>query len=324
MKDISPFHKVLASLPGVYIIGVAGDSGSGKTTFTAILRHLFGDRLVSTISLDDYHLLNREERKKRQLTPLAPEANNLKGLLDDLRSMKAGRSIKKMVYNHSTGTLEGPVEFTPSRILILEGLHTLYTAELRENLDFSLYVDPALDVKREWKIKRDTGRRGYSEQQVIEEIRRREADYSRYITPQREAAGAIVHIAFSRFGRDAGWVKNIYRISLFLNPLPEMSGPAGFVIGLSPLLAMEACPFSLEYTHQVVGNRRMAVLTADGEFDQQFIKSFTVSMEEETGINPSKVFRERPCLTPSDVIQLILCWRIIYDILSRAKTLSLA
>ncbi|MDD1706726.1 MAG: phosphoribulokinase, partial [Methanoregulaceae archaeon] len=296
----------------------AGDSGSGKTTFTAMLRHLFGDLLVSTISLDDYHLLDREERKKRRLTPLAPEANNLKGLLADLRSMKAGRSIEKMVYNHSIGILEGPVKFTPSRILILEGLHTLYTAEIRENLDFSLYVDPASDVKREWKIKRDTGRRGYSEQEVIEEIRRREADYSRYIAPQREVAEAIVNIAFSRFGRDAGWIKNTYRTSLFLNPVPEMSGSTGFIIGLSPLLAMMSCPFSLEYSHQVVGNRSMAVLTADGEFDSQFISSFAVSMEEETGVNPSKVFKERSCLTPSDIIQLILCWRIINDILSRA------
>ena len=186
-------------MPGLYIIGVAGDSGSGKTTFTGILRHLFGDQLVSTISLDDYHILDREERRKRHVTPLAPEANNLEGLSRDLRSLKAGRSIDKMVYNHSTGTLEGPVEFSPSRILILEGLHTLYTAELRECLDFSLYVDPAQDVKREWKIKRDTGKRGYSEHEVMDEMRIRQADYSRYIAPQREVAGAIVHIDFSRY-----------------------------------------------------------------------------------------------------------------------------
>ncbi len=318
MNEISPFHRVLASVPGVYIIGVAGDSGSGKTTFTAMLRHLFGDQLVSTISLDDYHILDRDERKKRHVTPLAPEANNLEGLSNDLHVLKAGRSIEKMVYNHSTGTLEGPVEFSPSRILILEGLHTLYTEELRECLDFSLYVDPARDVKREWKIKRDTGKRGYSEQEVMEEIRTREADYYRYIAPQREVAGAIVHIAFSRFGRDAGWISNIYRTSLFLNPVPEISGPAGFSIGLSSLLSLEACPFCLEYTHQVLGSRSMAVLTADGEFNQQFIRSFARSMIDETGINPSVVFGGRPCLTPGDIIQLILCWRIIQDILSRA------
>ena len=318
MNEISPFHKVLASVPGLYIIGVAGDSGSGKTTFTGILRHLFGDQLVSTISLDDYHILDREERRKRHVTPLAPEANNLEGLSRDLRSLKAGKSIDKMVYNHSTGTLEGPVEFSPSRILILEGLHTLYTAELRECLDFSLYVDPAQDVKREWKIKRDTGKRGYSEHEVIDEMRIRQADYSRYIAPQREVAGAIVHVDFSRFGRDAGWISNIYRTSLFLNPLPEISGPAGFSIGLCLLLSMEACPFSLEYTHRVLGTRRMAVLTADGEFNQQFVRSFALSMKEETGVNPTLVFGERPCLTPGDIIQLILCWRILQDILSRA------
>ena len=66
---------------------------------------------------------------------------------------------------------------------------------------------------------------------------------------------------------------------------------------------MEACPFSLEYTHQVLGTRRMAVLTADGEFNQQFIRSFALSMKEETGVNPALVFGERPCLTPGDIIR---------------------
>ena len=318
MEERSPFHDALAAIPGTYIIGVAGDSGSGKTTFTATVRHLFGDQLVSTITLDDYHRFDREERRLLDITPLAPEANDLETLERDLRALKKGTPVRKKVYNHTTGTFEGPVEFSPSRILILEGLHTLFTPALRGLIDFSLYVDPAPDVKREWKVKRDTGKRGYSEQEVMEEIRKRQADYSRYIAPQRECADAIIHIAFSRFGRELGWTRNIYRISLIQAPLTETIDDIGFTIGL-PILAMtETCPFSLESDHRTIRGQKMAALTVDGEFDMRFLPLFTRYFRKETGIDPAVVYGERHCLPPSEIIQLIFCWRIIRDILSRS------
>ncbi|NYT21221.1 MAG: phosphoribulokinase [Methanomicrobiales archaeon] len=318
MEERSPFHAALSAIPGTYIIGVAGDSGSGKTTFTAALRHLFGDRLVSTITLDDYHLYDREERRIRNITPLAPEANNLEGLEEDLRTLKAGRPVRKKVYNHTTGMLEGPVEFSPSRILILEGLHTLFTPGLRELMDFSLYVDPAPDVKREWKIKRDTGKRGYSEVEVMEEIRRRQADYSRYIAPQRKCADAVVTISFSRFGRELGWTRNIYRITLLQTPVAEPGDEIGFSIALPLLATTTTCPFSLEYGHRTAGGREMAALTIDGECDQRFLPLFLRYLGKETGIDPAIVVGDRKCLSPSGLVQLMFCWRIIREILTRA------
>ncbi len=318
MEEQSPFHAALAAIPGTIIIGVAGDSGSGKTTFTAALRHLFGDLLVSTITLDDYHLYDREERRTRNITPLAPEANNLEGLEEDLRTLKAGRSVRKNVYNHTTGMLEGPVEFSPSRILVLEGLHTLSTPGLRGLMDFSLYVDPAPDVKREWKVKRDTGKRGYSELEVMEEIRRRQADYSRYIAPQRKCADAVIHISFSRFGRELGWTRNIYRITFLQAPPGKPGDEVGFSISLPLLAGTDACPFSFEYGHRTFGGKLMAAFTVDGECDQRILPLFTRYLENETGIDPAVVYGDRWCLSPSDIVQLIFCWRIIRDIISRA------
>ena len=317
MEERSPFHAALAAIPGTYIIGVAGDSGSGKTTFTAAIRHLFGDQLVSTITLDDYHRFDREERRVRNITPLAPEANDLEALERDLRDLKKGIPVRKNVYDHVTGTFGSPVKFSPSRILILEGLHTLFSPALRGLIDFSLYVDPAPDVKKEWKVKRDTGKRGYSEQEVMEEIRKRQADYTRYIAPQRECADAIIHVAFSRFGRELGWTRNIYRISLIQIPLPITTGDIGFTIGLPLLATTETCPFSLEFDHRTIRGRKMAALTVDGECDQSFLPLFTRYFEKETGIDPAVVYGWRRCLPPSEIIQLVFCWRIIRYILSR-------
>ncbi|HON81284.1 MAG TPA: phosphoribulokinase [Methanoregulaceae archaeon] len=318
MEERPPFHESCAAKAGMYVIGVAGDSGSGKSTFTATLRNLFGDRLVSTITLDDYHCLDREERRIRNITPLAPEANNLEGLEQDLRLLKAGTPVMKKVYNHKTGKLEGPVEFSPPKILILEGLHTLFTPRLRRLVDFSLYVDPAPDVKREWKVKRDVDKRGYSEQEVMDEIRRRQADYSRYIAPQREYADAVIQIGFSRFGRDLGWTRNIYRITLLQAPAAEPGDDPCLSINLPLLPTVGTRAFSLEYKDKIRGGTVTAAFTIDGEFDQQFLIPFFRSLESETGVDPATVYDGRRFLTPSEVTQLIFCWRVIRDILSPA------
>jgi uridine kinase len=62
------FRESLASSPYIFALGVASDSGSGKTTFTEGIRNIFGDDLVYTIPLDDYHSLDREGRHKHRLT----------------------------------------------------------------------------------------------------------------------------------------------------------------------------------------------------------------------------------------------------------------
>jgi phosphoribulokinase len=318
MKGGSPFQAALAELPRTYVIGVTGDSGSGKSTFTAGLRHLFGDQLVSTITLDDYHLYDREERRIRDITPLVPEANDLEGLERDLRALKAGTAVRKKIYNHTTGTFEGPEEVSPSRILILEGLHTLFSPGLRGLLDFSLYVDPAPDVKREWKVKRDVGRRGYSEREVMEEMRRRQADYFRYIAPQQEHADTVIHITFSRFGRELGWARDIYRVTFLQKPLRGSGDEPGFSLSLPVLATTGTCSFSLECSHRMRNGTMNPALTVDGEWDQRFFCGITRYLEEETGVNPAAAYRNRNCITPSEIIQLVFCWRVIQDIRSRS------
>lgn len=314
------FRESIRSRAGTYIIGVAGDSGTGKTTFTAALRHLFGDTQVSTITLDDYHLFDREQRKYRDITPLAPDANNLEKLEADLHHLKEGNPVQKMVYNHKKGILEGPVVFSPAPILIVEGLHALFTPGLRKMLDFSLYVDPDPDVKREWKLKRDTGTRGYTKREVLEQMRRREHDYLRYIAPQKDFADSIIRISFSRQGRELGWQNNVYRTTLFLVPSEGQGDDTGFLIAIHPLLSLKAGPFSVEYARKEEGGRGMAALTFDGTFDRRFLSGPSASLMADTGVDPLEIFGHES-LTPPEVVQLLLCWRVLQDIL-RAEVRS--
>jgi phosphoribulokinase len=306
------FKDVIAGSPYVFTIGVAGDSGSGKTTFTGSIREIFGKELVSTITLDDYHLLDRRERKKAGITPLAPEANNIALLEEHLAALRAGRVIQKPVYNHRSGRIEGPVSFAPTKIIILEGLHTLFTPGLRNLLDFSLFVDPAEEVKECWKVRRDMERRGYRRSEVLAEIEERRPDYLRYIAPQKEKAEAIVSIGFSRYGKGCGPENNIYSVTLCQDRLDRSIGEVGLSIDLFSILSLSDRNFLLEFRKHDIGGRRMGALTFDGELQYDVIRKLERSVEEQTGVQPISIFRGQHYVTATDIIQLILSWRIIH------------
>ena len=94
--------------------------------------------------------------------------------------------------------VRSPIPFSSKKIIILEGLHTLYSPALRELVDFSVFVDPDQEIKYAWKRQRDISQRGYSSVDVSNEIVRREADYEAYVKPQRCMADAIIRIKYSR------------------------------------------------------------------------------------------------------------------------------
>jgi phosphoribulokinase len=244
------FKEIIAHSPIVFTIGVAGDSGSGKTTFTSAIRQIFGHALVTTITLDDYHNYDRKERKALDITPLDPAANNLWQLESDIARLKAGETIQKPVYNHTIGTFDAPVPFASRRILILEGLHTLFTSRLRVLMDFSIFVDPEKEVKYEWKRRRDMERRGYSSAEVETEIARREKDYEAFIAPQRCDADAVIQIRHSKYGVDLGPSRNIYQISLLQNRMKRAVSDIDLNIDLHSLLSFHDHDFLIEFSRR--------------------------------------------------------------------------
>lgn len=312
MPRIPPFKEVIARSPVVFAIGVAGDSGSGKTTFTNAIRQIFGPDLVATITLDDYHRYDREERRLRNITPLDPEANNLAQLESDIARLKQGLAIKKPVYNHETGTFDPPVPFASQKILIFEGLHTLFTPRLRELMDFAVFVDPEKDVKYAWKRRRDMERRGYSADEVSEEIARRESDYAAYIEPQRCMADAIIQIRHSKYGRELGAAQNIYQISLLQNQVRQAISDIDLNIDLYSLLSFHDRDFLIEFSTRPVNCTRMRALTFDGEMNYETIRKLEKSIEQQTGVHPIAMFENRATVTATDIVQLILSWRIIH------------
>ncbi len=306
------FKDTIAASPYIFTLGVAGDSGSGKTTFTEGIRSIFGSDLVSTITLDDYHSLDRERRKEQGMTPLNPRANRIDQLEHDLALLKRGVSVEKPVYNHTTGTFDPPVIFHPHKILILEGLHTMFTPRLRKYLDFTLFVDPAKEVKSDWKIRRDVRMRGYSRDAVIEEISEREPEYERYIAPQKEYADAVIGIDYSEYGRYLGEERNVYRITLSQTRMKHTIENIDLSLDLYSILSLSEREFSLKFLTSELSGHRMGKLIIDGELSEHVVKKLERSIEHQTRVHPISLFQHRNYVTAGEIVQLILCWRIIH------------
>ena len=306
------FKDTIAASPYIFTLGVAGDSGSGKTTFTEGIRSIFGTDLVSTLTLDDYHRLDREGRRRQGLTALNPKANRIDQLEQDLVRLKSGVPVEKPVYNHTTGVFDPPVIFHPQKILILEGLHTLFTPALRKCLDFTLFVDPVKEVKTDWKILRDMKIRGYSRDAVIREITEREPDYQRYIAPQKEFADAVIGIDYSEYGRHLGKERNVYRITLSQNRMKHSIENIDLSLDLYSILSLSERNFSLKFLTSEHKGHKMGEMIMDGELSEHVVKKLELSIEQQTQVHPISIFRNRKYVTAGDLAQLILCWRIIH------------
>jgi len=198
------------------IIGVAADSGCGKSTFMRRLTNIFvGDvvgplgggfdnggwetntlvsDLTTVICLDDYHLNDRQGRKETGLTALDTRENNFDLMYEQVKALKDGKSISKPIYNHVNGTLDTPEDVEPTPIIIFEGLHPMHDERVRDLLDFTLYLDISDDVKLNWKIQRDMEERGHSLESILASIEARKPDFDAYIAPQKEFADLIIEV----------------------------------------------------------------------------------------------------------------------------------
>ena len=177
------------------MLAIAGDSASGKTTLTGGIVDALADGTVGAICVDDYHRYDREERRTLPHTPLDPACNYVGIMEQHLRLISMGEPILKPVYNHDDGTLDRPVLFEPPENVIVEGLLPLHSRLSRACFDLSVYLDPPEEIRRAWKVQRDTRDRGYTEEQVLADLEKREPDSAAFIRPQRQWADIVVRFA---------------------------------------------------------------------------------------------------------------------------------
>ncbi|MDQ3849366.1 MAG: phosphoribulokinase [Actinomycetota bacterium] len=174
------------------ILGVVGDSASGKTTITRGLVRLLGEPHVTHVAADDYHRYDRRQRAEHGITPLHPDCNYIDIMEQHFAELRAGRAILKPVYQHQDGTFGPPVYVKPKQFTVVEGLLGYHTEALRMRFDVRVFLAPPEDLRRAWKVQRDCSRRGYTTDQVLEELDRREPDSELFIRPQERWADIVV------------------------------------------------------------------------------------------------------------------------------------
>ncbi len=179
-------------MPRSVMIGIVGDSAAGKTTITRGLVRVLGEDQVAHIGTDDYHKYDREQRAERNITPLDPECNYMDVMGRDLQDLRGNRAILKPVYGHKGGTFGPPEYVEPRRFTIAEGLLAFHTQEMRDAFDIRVFLDPPEDLRRQWKVERDTSKRGYTTDEVLAQLDQREPDSAAYIRPQKQHADLII------------------------------------------------------------------------------------------------------------------------------------
>jgi phosphoribulokinase len=174
------------------LVGIAGDSGAGKTTLTRGLVRILGEGQVAHVSADHYHRYDRRQRAQHGLTPLNPACNHLDILEQHLRHLRAGEAVLAPVYRHQDGTFGSPAYLAPRPFTIVEGLLALHAPTTRELYDVRVFLEPPEDLRRKWKVTRDCSRRGYTTDQVLEELDQRGSDADAFVRPQRHHADLVI------------------------------------------------------------------------------------------------------------------------------------
>ena len=177
------------------MLAIAGDSAAGKTTITAGLVKALGPERCTAVCVDDYHRYDRAERRNLPFTVLHPDCNHIDIMEQHLQLLATGQPVLKPVYDHHTGTFTRPQYVEPREFVIIEGLLPLHTKLAAACFDVTVYLNPPEDIRHDWKIRRDTAQRGYTREQVLAELDRREPDSEAFIRPQRSRADIVVRFA---------------------------------------------------------------------------------------------------------------------------------
>jgi len=178
------------------MIGIAGGSGSGKSTFTNRLKSEFGDK-VTVIYHDNYYKSNDgvpfEIRQKSNYD--SPEAFETDLLIAHLKSLRRGEPVQCPVYDYSQhNRTEDTVLLKPSKIIIVEGILVLENPELRSLFDIKIYVEADADERIIRRIIRDVKERGRQVEDISTQyLTTVKPMHYLYVEPTRAKADIVIN-----------------------------------------------------------------------------------------------------------------------------------
>lgn len=178
------------------VIGIAGGSGSGKTTVQRRVMERFGTRRIALLDHDAYYRpldhLTPDQRARFNFDH--PDALESDLMVDHLDRLIAGEAIEKPTYSFETHSrLEATQTVEPRAVVLVEGILVLAEPALRERMDVKLFVDAAPDVRLMRRMERDLHERGRSVESVLEQYRRTVRPmHLEFVEPSKRHADVII------------------------------------------------------------------------------------------------------------------------------------
>jgi uridine kinase len=181
----------------VFIIGIAGGSGSGKTRLAKNVLKEINNKQVQAITVDSYYKdlshLTFDERAKNNFDH--PDAIDFDLLYHDLKNIMDNKAIFTPLYDYKTHTREKEKsnKIENVKVVILEGILALYNSDIRNLMSMKIFVDTPSDVRLLRRIKRDVNKRARSIESVTEQYNNTvKPMFLKFVKPTKDYADLIV------------------------------------------------------------------------------------------------------------------------------------
>jgi len=179
----------------ILVIGIAGGTGSGKTTLMKNLIARFGN-VVTVLSHDNYYRRHDEltYEQRCQLNYDEPAALETELMAKHLQQLRHGNPIECPVYDFTLhNRSEETVHIVPRRVIIVEGILIFENKDLRDLMDIKIFVDTDADVRLCRRIKRDVNKRGRTLESVLSQyLQTVKPMHERYVEPSKKFADIVV------------------------------------------------------------------------------------------------------------------------------------
>tara|TARA_B100000482_G_scaffold149325_1_gene111329 strand:- start:78 stop:686 length:609 start_codon:yes stop_codon:yes gene_type:complete len=184
----------------MYIIGVTGGTGSGKTTIINKITKESGIKEICYLSSDSYYKDNSklEFEKRDKLNYDTPEAIDFNLLINHISALKKGLEINVPNYCFSTHLrLKNTSLFSPKKILIIEGILILTNKELRESINYNIFLDCPRNIRFERRLKRDVSERDRNYEDVVNLFKNRlDSMHELYVEPVKKYCDLIIDSSY--------------------------------------------------------------------------------------------------------------------------------